>query len=490
MASSTSSQPRTAASPSPSFQPKGVDRLIQHLLASKRSLSSIHHVHRATEILTLSRNAVESTTVLNARTTYLQRSLTSQLKILRGVQFELEENANSTQKEFNWVLKELDASHRRLEEAVQVLTDTKVQDGFRAGARSSADSEEETDTKETLHDFVDDKPVDELREMMKAAISNVQDAKQNIDQSIKTFEDDLQNVNDALAGKTISSSSAGSELQQPNIPVLLDSLEEHAREMAVSLESLVKHFDLCVTAIKHTEGGGAAVAQNLSVGDLPEGIGEEAFEKPAQPISEPERDEMMGVLENDAAELDDVVMEIQSRNADMESSLEQVESWQNRKQQRYEEVLGAFKLLEQDSGKLPGYVSQSAAYSLQWREEKTKIEDGMAGLEELRDVYENFLRGYDGLLVEVARRRSVRTHMEKVVKDAQARLEQLYEDDLADRNAFHEEQGDYLPSDIWSGLADPPPKYSIMRAEDGGQSLPDLPRKTVEEALKRLKAGR
>jgi len=123
-----------------------------------------------------------------------------------------------------------------------------------------------------------------------------------------------------------------------------------------------------------------------------------------------------------------------------------------------------------------------------WGEEKLKIEEGMAGLEDLRDVYRNFLGAYDGLIVEVARRRAVRNQMDKVIREAHSKLQKLYEDDSEEREAFRLDQGEYLPMDIWSGLSDPPPKYGFSRIGDGRESVPDLPRKTVEEALKRLKA--
>ncbi len=35
-------------------------------------------------------------------------------------------------------------------------------------------------------------------------------------------------------------------------------------------------------------------------------------------------------------------------------------------------------------------------------------------------------------------------------------------DDLAEREAFRQLQGDYLPSDIWAGLMDAPPQYDII----------------------------
>lgn len=489
MALSTASLPRAPPSPAASFQAPTIDGLISNLLASKRSLASIHHVHRATTILSTARAALESMTILSARTSYLQRSLTSQLKILRGVQFELEEAANNTQSEFNVVLTNLDTSHKRLEDTVQALRDTKIEDGFKIGRTPAGDGNEEEELKDNLYDFVDDKPVEQLKDNLKASIDEVQEAKRAMDESIQSFEDDLHNVNNALGERTVSSSSTRSDLQQPDIPALLKKLDSQAKEMAESLESLVKHFDLCVTAIKHTEGGGAAVAKNVSVNDLPEGVGVEDLETPAQPITDEERLEMMQVLENDANEVEEVVMEIQDCSAEMEAQLEQILMWKEKKESRYEDFLGAFKLLEQVNARLPSYVSQSSAYSAKWNEERMRIEEGMAGLEDLREVYEKFLGAYDGLIVEVARRKAVKSQMEKAVREAQAKLDKLYEDDAADREAFRMDQGDYLPSDIWPGLANPPPKFVISRADDESGSVPDLPRKTVEKALKRLKSA-
>ena len=112
----------------------------------------------------------------------------------------------------------------------------------------------------------------------------------------------------------------------------------------------------------------------------------------------------------------------------------------------------------------------------------------MTGLEELREVYEDFLGAYDGLIVEVARRRAVKNQMEKVVREAHAKLEKLYQDDAEERETFRAEKGDFLPSDIWPGLANPPPKFAMSRVDEQNDSVPDLPRDTVQEALKRLKA--
>ena len=75
------------------------------------------------------------------------------------------------------------------------------------------------------------------------------------------------------------------------------------------------------------------------------------------------------------------------------------------------------------------------------------------------------------------------------MREAHSKLQQLYEDDVEERDAFRLDKGEYLPMDIWSGLSDPPSKYAFSPVGDDGESVPDLPRKIVEDALKRLKAA-
>jgi autophagy-related protein 17 len=403
----------------------------------------------------------------------------------------LEDVIHNGQAEFSSVLKELDDAGKRLHQTVHRLESTKIEPGFRAAnlrSRGASDESMSAETKETLHDFVDNAPVEELKDNLKASINEVQQAKREMEKSLQDFEEDLQSVNNALEGKTATSSSSSSTFQPPNIPATLKALENQAREVAESLESLVKHFDLCVIAIQHTEGGGAAVAKNIDMGELPEGMSVEDFQAPAHPLTKEEKREMMAVLDNDAAEVEEVVIEIQDRISQMEIQLDQVQWWKEKKESENQDVMAAIKLLEQVGSKLPGYILQSQNFVTRWGEERLKIEEGMAGLEDLRDVYRNFLGAYDGLIVEVARRKAIRNQMDKVVREAHSKLQQLYEDDIEEREAFRLDQGEYLPMDIWSGLSDPPPKYAFSRIGEDRGSVPELPRKTVEEALKRLKA--
>jgi autophagy-related protein 17 len=460
--------------------------LVSYLVASKRSLGSIHLVHRATTILSEARVSIESTTALLAKATYLRRSLTSQLKVLRGVQFELETAAQGIQLEFQAVIRELDETGARLLQCIDLLKQTKVEHAFKVATEGEL---QDVAGKDTLHDFVDDNGVETIKQAMEVAIDNVQSAQQEMNDSIQALEADLQSINEVLNSRG-ELSGTESELQQPfTVAGTLALLENHAHEMARGLESLVKHFDLCVTAIKHTEGGGEAVFQTMNAEEVDAvGLGMDELQAPAQPMNDEERVEMLQVLENDAQEVDEVVMELQDRNAEMETQLDKIHRWRERQENVYADVATAFKLLDKISGRLSGYVAETARHAMRWNEEKAKIEDGIGGMEELCEYYAHFLHAYDGLIVEVARRRTVKKQMERIVAEAHAQLEQMYESDRQLRLEFKTDHGEYLPSDIWSGANTLPPRYAITRAdEEDAASVPELPRRTVEEALRRLK---
>ncbi|KAJ9633428.1 uncharacterized protein PV06_06776 [Exophiala oligosperma] len=481
---SSPSQSLRAASP-----PATVETIVSYLVASKRSLGSIHLVHRATNILTEARASIESTTALLAKTTYLRRSLASQLKILRGVQYELDSAAQTIQQEFQTIIQELDDTGARLLQCIDFLKETSIEEAF----KSTTEAEGVTG-KVTLHDFVDDNGVEQIKQAMRAAIDNVQNDEHEINQSIQTLEEDLQSINDVLVNRT-NDSGAESDLKQPTISATLSILEHHAKEMAQGLESLVKHFDLCVTAIKHTEGCGEAVVQtmNTNAEDLPEavGMGMEELQAPAQPMNEEERLEMLQVLENDANEVDEVVMELQDRHAEMEAQLERIVPWREQQENVYADVTTAFRLMDKISGRLSGYVAETARHASRWNEEKAKIEDGIGGMEELCSYYTNFLHAYDGLIVEVDRRRAAKKAMERVVVQAHSQLDQLYESDRQLRVKFRENMGEFLPGDIWHGVNDLPPRFEINRVDEGFEaSVPDIPRRTVEEAARRFSKGR
>ncbi|EEH22967.1 hypothetical protein PABG_05178 [Paracoccidioides brasiliensis Pb03] len=453
-----------------SSQQPDLEVLVSHLVAAKRSLSSIHHVWRANEIVTRARAALEESVIVSSRTSFLRRGLYEQLKLLYGVRTEVERVAHRGRSEFAAALKEMDNVDARLTETLDMLRDTTVEAEFRPPGEEP----------KTLYDFVDDRGVEDLQSLLKASIDNTNAAQAALDRSNRAFDIDIHSIHQALgkyrdvvrkrlgSSSSLSSSSpSASRLSIPSpllVPELLRSLEAHARGMADLLESLVRHFDLCVTAVKHTEGGGAA-ARSIT-GDLPTGVGIVSVGHktqdlndsgnllaPPEPITKEEYQEMINVLTKDASEAEDVVLEIQDRIAEMESTLEQVLEQCSAVNAIYMSTTDVFYSLSKvASSQLTDYISQAHAFARVWKEEHENIQASMAELADLRNLYAGFLDAYDRLIMEVTRRKAVRAAVGKVLKETRRELDKLFEDDVHAREMFRTEYGDYLPSDIWPGL--------------------------------------
>ena len=91
----------TQQSPAPSFHeaPK-LDRLVEHFVSAKRSLSSTSDVYRANEIVQDARNYVEQSAILQAKNVFLRTGVSEQINVLRSVRDGLESVGQEAQVEF------------------------------------------------------------------------------------------------------------------------------------------------------------------------------------------------------------------------------------------------------------------------------------------------------------------------------------------------------------------------------------------------------
>ncbi|KAL9121586.1 MAG: hypothetical protein Q9187_001856 [Circinaria calcarea] len=471
MASSTSSLPSQA----PDVSLPSLEALVSHLLAAKRSLSSVDHVYRANDIVTATRQSLESTTVEVARTKFLQNESFSQIEILEMVQNHSKSVAQECVAEFQSVIKGLDTAESRLRRTLNQLRSTMVEVKLRP----------EGEERRSLIDFVDETGVQALLGMIKESIDATGEARKEYENSNAAMEREVSSIK-SLLGKDRGLAS----IQVPilPIPIALHHMEEHAKEMADNLESLVNHFDLCVTAIKHMEGGNAA-AQRIAA-DMPEGVdlglNMVHADKSAESISEEEKRDMLQVLERDSNEVEDVVSEIRDRRSNMEARFERIGEYNEHLADESARTIEAVKLLEKLASRLPSYTTQSHLFLFRWDEEKTKIEQRMEDLEDLRDFYEGFIRAYDNLIVEVSRRKSVEVKVAKVLQDAVDKLNKLCDEEVANREAFKHEQGDFLPIDIWPGLMKAPTRFSIYPVNGSAESVPDLSKPVIQEAVEKF----
>lgn len=388
------------------------------------------------------------------------------------------------------MVKDLDEADERLRDTLGKLRSTIVEAGLRP----------EDEERRKLLDFMNEEGVEGLVGVIKEGLDGAGQGMREFEDGNRGFEEEVEVVSRLLYGDklkgsngAVGSASQGREEQGQDgspIPQILHEMEDHAREMATSLEGLVSHYDLCVTAIKQTEGGGDAASK--IAGDLPEGvdIGQDAGGAPPEPMGDRERIEMIRVLEEDAGQVEDVVMEIRDHIAEMESLHSRVEMHTDHLASEHTNTTTAFRMLEDLGQKLPGHITRTQVFLTRWDEEKAAIDERLEELEDLTELYHGFLRAYDNLLIEIGRRRTQELQVEKVVQEARARLEKLYEDEVEYREIFKKEQGEFLPVDIWPGLRDRPLHYSIFSADDQASRVPDISKSVIYRAIQRVRGKR
>jgi autophagy-related protein 17 len=265
--------------------------------------------------------------------------------------------------------------------------------------------------------------------------------------------------------------------------------------MASLLDSLVQHFDLCVNAIRHTEGGYAAVRKAASSQPPgPEavsvsGVMNTENDPPSdEPISDEERREMLDVLEKDASQVDDVVMELKEYLDDMELKHDAVLGYVSELTNTYNETAAAYQILEGIGARLSGYIIASQDFRIRWDETKVNIGEQLNELESMRLFYENYHSSYDGLILEVYRRKQCEEKVKSIMKKAMEQIEKVYEADMKERTEFRVDVGDYLPVDLWPNVNAPAPRWEFVLADgqdEQGGSVPEVEKVVVEAAGRR-----
>jgi autophagy-related protein 17 len=261
--------------------------------------------------------------------------------------------------------------------------------------------------------------------------------------------------------------------------------------MASLLDSLVRHFDLCVNAIRHTEGGYAAVrkaASSQPPGAEPVSVsGVMPTESaPDEPISSDGRRQMVDVLEHDASQVEDVVMELREFLAEMEGKHEAILEHVSSLTSAYSETTNAYHILEGVGARLTGYIIASQEFRLHWDETKSQILDQLTELESTRLFYENYFSSYDSLILEVYRRKEAEEKVRGIVDKAMEQISKVYEADMKEREGFRIDVGDFLPVDLYPGVNAPAPRWKFGLRDSGVEgSVPDLERAAIEAAGKR-----
>lgn len=285
------------------------------------------------------------------------------------------------------------------------------------------------------------------------------------------------------------------DADEPRNPAsLFLALEHHAAETASLLQSLVRHYDLCITALKHTEGGPTAALQQAQA-SLPAGLAADvnvdiALDPATHALSTAERNAMLHVLDKDAVQVADVASEIRERAAAMEVQLIRLTAIAGGHERCAVAATKAVTALEILGANLPRYTRAAPLFTSRWTSISSCIADKLGELHALRDFFAGFLRAYDGLLLEVGRRKETRRRMDKIAEQARRQIESLYEGEIEEREVFRAECGEFLPKDLWEGFEDPPSMFKVERVDDGTCDIPEVPEEVLREAARRKEDGK
>ena len=346
-----------------------------------------------------------------------------------------------------------------------------------------------------LLEFIDESAVTVLHDTLKSSI----DAS---GASRATFYSTLQDLlsDCRVLEKAMKNAPAKKRTESP-IPALLGELQSHAAEMAHLLVSLTDHYDACVSAVRHTDGGSLALRHAVSENRIPDGVSVSGvLPSPSNstalsPLSEHDRADMLNVISNDAAELPGVIADLSTRLGEMETLLPMILNHVSDLRSAYLGSTSAFKALSSLSTRLPRYLAASSVFQNEWREQKEALLAQGEELVKIREFYTDYLAGYHALVLEAARRRDEEEKMKAEMRKAMDKVERIREADRRERERFRREVGDFLPSDLWDGLRRDAPIWECViyaqgeegEGEEGGEmeeglSTPELPRELVEHA--------
>ncbi|KAI0129060.1 autophagy-related protein 17 [Xylariales sp. AK1849] len=469
-----------------------VETLVQHLLDAKRSLSSMTLVLRANELVTAARQAHEESVILEAQSQFLRRGINDQIRLLLRARKSLSSTYGSGKREFKHIIKHLDAANSRLEKTMNILRERTVESAFRP----------QGEEKRSLLDFVDVEQVETMRNILKENIGALQATQTSFDGDLLRFDDDLRKLNKTISSAPCPPSPSASDAHQPVIH-LLASMMEGSHEMAELLASLTKHFDLCVTAVRTTEGGVALARRKAAEASQSQGVNDnvsisgviaeqESHMADIDPISPEDRVQMLQVVVQDASEVIDVVQDITGRLHNMQDEFAHLNEQTNQVKAGYLTTLAAFRVLEDIGTRLQSYIAAETEFRERWVEEQETIRERMAEMEELRLFYENYASSYDRLLLEVSRRRAQEERVLGIWRKAKENVDKIIESDRKQRETFRHEVAEYIPTDLWPGMDDGMRRWDVAPLRDyagndkGSGSTPALDKSIVQAAASRL----
>lgn len=237
---------------------------------------------------------------------------------------------------------------------------------------------------------------------------------------------------------------------------------------------------MCVTAIRTTEGAAALARRKAAEVTQSQGgesvsisgviAEQESNRSDLEPQTAEDRAEMLRVVIQDARLVDGVVQDIQDHLAQVEQKNAALGDQTDQTRKAHLGMLDAYATLGEIGDRLADYLAAEEDFKTRWEMEKEVVFTKLEEMKQMREFYEGYASAYHGLLMEVARRRTVEDKVQAILRKAQESVDKMLEIDRAERETFRQEVGEFLPTDLWADMQGPAKRWKIVQVDDNEQA--------------------
>ncbi|ORY85081.1 autophagy-related protein 17 [Protomyces lactucae-debilis] len=449
--------------------------MLSHFHAAKKALSrGTLSCHKADQLTKDTEANLQNAIHLQQHITHLREALHAQIHTLSLLAHTFRGEARAGQTLFDGTLRELDGLDGQLNTALamlkrarlpRVLVQPSAQQLESVSSGSSLETGNSAITRsKTLFDFADDQGIEQLKGGLRQAVDDLQESQEQLASLYATFDGHVRALDKTLA-------------LLPTDPILLlpQISQSHRQGDALSLsataetcraqqaEHLVSLAELLLSLSQHYDH-----TQTLSTSSAA--------------LPQDARAELREVVEEDAVQLEDVLAEMDERVVDLEEDLTFVTNHVAALQQVTQQLEEAFSVFEALDIDTPVHTLDDIRATRTTREMTLDMRrEQLLGLAE---QFTQFSRSYDALLLEIDRRAQHDAAVDALMEQTQRQLEQLQQQEMAERAAFLSMHGASLPEDIWHGIRDSPAGW-VMQREQDAQTTPVLSQSVLQAARSR-----
>ncbi|KAK9476274.1 autophagy-related protein 17 [Lipomyces japonicus] len=355
--------------------------------------------------------------------------------------------------DFQRSLRALDASGASLDAVLDTLGRTAVDPALAVDPGSPR----------TLKDLTDATVVDDLKAQLRRAIDRFTQAHLSHAADLVALDTELDELstqaNELDTNRDVSNKADNFDPVAEACGQQV-AVEDHAHAMGDLLESLAHHYDQCSQAL---------VGSRADLGDH---------------VANTHDSGIIQVLHDDAGQVDGVVSEIRERFDHIRFAHDAIHDFLLAATDRYDLAVIVLRSVSTFQPVLDDHLYRAHKFADAVADYFVRRDALLDELDSLVDYFARFAHAYDALVLEIVRRVNSQARMDRVVQDALDKLKFIHDEELNARHTFYAKNGDFLPSDLWPGLADPPVGYEIIAHE--AASLPELSKSTIELAKKRF----